>query len=259
MTEEPKTKEKLRTKEKPKREEPRHITPQEKPKPKEEENQVAVITSDGFDDNDGDDRLIQGTIAKCVDGHWSTKDGTAIPPERQLLALSTALAIQRWHDQKPVETIIKRGNKSLPDIDELNEQIPKAEWEAGFDGTPRAPWVRQHIVYLLDPRDASVFTFINSTSGAAIAVDRLKDRVRWMRTMRGDKVVPLVTLDAKMMKTRFGQKMRPEFTIIEWRNFGEVQTATTVPALEYAGQPVTEPTLAEEMNDDIPSFSDDED
>ena len=60
-----------------------------------------------------------------------------------------------------------------------------------MDGKPKGPWVLSHIVYLLNSVDASIFTFINSTIGAAIAVDRLKDRVKWMRQLRGEAVVPV--------------------------------------------------------------------
>ena len=223
------------------------------------ENQVTVIPGgDGFDDADAGDRLIQGTIIKCVDGHWAAKDGTTIPPETRLIALATTTALQHWVDQMPVETIVKRGNEPLPDVKELNAAIPEAEWEEGLDGAPRPPWVKQFVVYLLEPRDASIFTFLNSTTGAAIAVDKLKDRVRWMRALRGEKVVPVVELSAKVMKTKYGQKMRPEFTVLEWRDLGGLPATTAVPALEHVGKPVEEPTLAEELNDAIPTFDEDE-
>ena len=115
---------------------------------------------------------------------------------------------------------------------------------------------------LLNPLDAAFFTFINGTVGAAIAVDRLKNKVVWMRQLRGSNVVPLVKLDSKPMKTRFGQKMRPEFTILEWRQLGggglkEVNAAR----IEHrpddcAGlQPVELVSIEEEMNDSIPHLS----
>lgn len=223
------------------------------------ENQVTVIPgADGFDDIDAGDRLIQGTIIKCVDGHWAAKDGTAISPETKLIALATATALQHWSDQRPVETIVKRPGQPLPDVDELNVRIPKKEWEKGLDGNPRPPWVKQYIAYLLDPKDASVYTFINSTTGAEIAVNKLKDRVRWMRALRGEKVVPVVKLASAPMKTGYGQKMRPEFTVDEWRELGGLPAAPAVPALEHVGKPVEEPTLAEELNDAIPTFDKDE-
>jgi hypothetical protein len=35
-----------------------------------------------------DDRVIQGEALRCVDGHWSLRDGTVIPPETLLLAIA---------------------------------------------------------------------------------------------------------------------------------------------------------------------------
>jgi hypothetical protein len=216
------------------------------------ENQI-IPGGDGFDDTDAGDRLIQGVIVRCVDGHWSLKDETPIPADTRFIVLGTTTALQHWQDQKPIETIIKKFGEPLPDVTELNDQIPQDEWEEGLDGEPRPPWVKQFVVYLLNPKDASIVTYLNSTVGAAIAVDRLRDRVRWMRALRGGQVHPVVTLDSKPMKTKFGQKMRPEFTIIEWRDIAALKAAPATPALEHnVGKPVTPPSTKEEMNDEMP-------
>jgi hypothetical protein len=203
---------------------------------------------DGFDDVDQNDRLIQGTILRCVDGVWSAKDGTELPPDKCYVALSTALALQRWENGLPAETIIKRPGEPLPDVDELNKKIPQKKWEKGDDGKARPPWQKQYVVYLLDPATAAVFTFINSTKGAEIAVERLKHRVKLMRALRGDRVVPVVELDSKPMSTQFGVKQRPEFTILDWRELGG---ASAVPAIEQIGEPVKPVSLKEEMNDSV--------
>ena len=85
---------------------------------------------------DTSERLIQGSLLKCVDGRWSTQDGPDLSGKR-LLALTTAKAIQRWQLKEPVETIVD-ANAELPDVDELNSKIPRAEWEPGLDGQPRS-------------------------------------------------------------------------------------------------------------------------
>ena len=83
--------------------------------------------NDGWDDTDNtDDRVIQGTLIKCVDGRWTDRDKRAIPPGTRLLALSTHQLLQRWQDSQPVETIHKRPGQPLPDVDELNAAIPQA-------------------------------------------------------------------------------------------------------------------------------------
>jgi hypothetical protein len=214
------------------------------------ENLPAVVGDDGFDNADNADRLIQGSIIRCVDGVWSARDGSDLPSV--LIALATTEAVQRWENQKPAETIVRQTGQSLPDINTLNAKIPKKKWEAGLDGQPRAPWVLQYIVYLLDPRDASVFSYINSTAGARIAVRELKDKVAMMRKLRGVNVVPLIELSAKPMKTQFGMKQRPFFKIIDWRDLGGSQTA--VPAIEHAGKPVEPVSTEEFLNDELPTF-----
>jgi hypothetical protein len=209
---------------------------------------LPAVPDDGFDDTSSDDRLIQGSVLRCVDGHWSTDDKKPFPPDRELIALGTAEALQHWRNNKPIETIKKEAGKPLPDVDDLNDKIPESEWEMGLDKKPRAPWVRQHVVYLLDPKDASVYTYINSTFGALKAVSALKDRVRWMRALRGNRVVPIITLGSKPMATAFGMKIRPEFVVVEWRDLGDgegennlpLPTAPTAPvqAIEHKPAPV---------------------
>src|SRR5262249_44520099 len=160
-------------------------------------------------------RLLQGTIARFVDGKWADSTGAVLP--EKLIALGTTEALQCWSDGKPTDTITEHP---LPNIDDLNGQIPVEEWEKGPDGKPRAPWVHQYVVYLFDPVSAETYTYLNSTFGAKIAVERLAERVANMQRLRGDGALPVVKLDSRPMKTRFGTKSRPEFTIVEWRKFG---------------------------------------
>jgi hypothetical protein len=221
------------------------------------ESLPVVIDHDGFDDTDIDDRLIQGTIIRCVDGVWSARDETVLSRGTRLVVLNTAEALQRWENQRPVETIVKQPGQPLPDADELNAKIPKKRWEKGLDGQLRAPWVKQHIAYLLDPKDAAVFTFVNSTVGARIAVERLKDRVKMMRALRGERVVPIVELGSKPMPTGFGTKQRPDFIVHEWRNLGGPQAVSVLaaqqerPTIRQIGQPVRQVSVKEELDDEI--------
>ena len=65
-----------------------------------------AMVSDGWDDTDGaDERVIQGTLIKCVDGHWTNRDKNAIPAGTRLLALATHTLLQHWQDGQPIETI----------------------------------------------------------------------------------------------------------------------------------------------------------
>ena len=214
---------------------------------------LRVVADDGFGDSDGAaDRLIQGSILANVDGVWSCKDGTPIPEKMHLVALSTTEASQRWEDDRPAEIIRKRPGEPLPDVDQMNDQIPQDQWEMGFNNELRPPWQKVHVVYLLDPRDASIFTYINGTVGARIAVEKLKDKVKWMRALRGSNVCPVVELSARPMKTRYGTKRRPEFQVVEWRDLGGPTAVAATSPTPQIGGPVAAPTSQEIFNDEIP-------
>jgi hypothetical protein len=206
---------------------------------------------DGFDEVESNDRIIQGELLKCVDGNWTDRDGLSVP-NTPLLALSTATIIQRWENQKPIETIFKRPGQPFPDIDDLNAAIPQSEWEEGVDGNPRPPWQLQKVVYLLCELTAERYTFASGTIGAHIAVDNLRTRVRDMRFMRGAGVIPVVELSNKPMKTKFGTKLRPEFRIVGWRDAGGNAQQQIAPSGGEGGLKELEaPTLAEEIRDEV--------
>jgi hypothetical protein len=145
----------------------------------------------------GDDgSLVKGVIAKCNDGAWTDRDGQPLP--EKLIAMATTRALQLWKDQKPVQTI-KQIDGPLPGVDKLNETIPRDQWELGLDKQPRAPWVKQYVCYLVDPRDGSTYTYLNSTTGCRICIQNLEERIKMMRALRGANVVPVVRLDKKPM------------------------------------------------------------
>jgi hypothetical protein len=131
-------------------------------------------------------------------------------------------------------------------------KFPKRSGRRASIGKPKAPWVLQHIAYLIDPVSAESYTFINGTFGARLAVEKLADRVANMQRLRGGNALPVVKLESKPMRTRFGVKQRPEFTIVEWREVGA--NGGEVKAIEHqpVGKPVAKPTVAEELNDEIP-------
>jgi hypothetical protein len=192
-----------------------------------------LTKNDGFN-IEAEDRLIRGELLKFSEGRW-TVDGEAVGGEQRFMVLGTAQAVQRWADGKPVETLTA---KPLPDVNALNDAVPQEEWEEGLNG-PRPPWQCQHALYLVCPADGSSFTYISGTVGGRIAIEGLVDRVATMRRLRGCDVLPLIALGAKSMKTKFGQRLRPEFVVDGWRQIGN-ETKTIAP-----------PTIAEELNDAV--------
>lgn len=220
-------------------------------------NTDAPDPDDGFNasaDEARGNRIIVGAIESFKDNEWST-GGLPADPNRKLVAVGALHFLQRWSEQRVVETITARP---LPDVDDLNGAIPRKHWELDLNGNPRPPWQHAHALYLLDLGSAERTTYVSATIGGAIAVSRLKDRVAWMRKLRNNPhIVPQVEPTSAPMNTRFGPRKRPEFRIPGWFDFG----AGGGLALPASGlmqlspvelQRVTEPTVAEDLNDEIP-------
>jgi hypothetical protein len=225
----------------------------------------------GWEDGvEGDDRpegagIIQGTLIKFTnEGKWPTRDGDELPTDLELVAANVNRVVQKWSDGQPVETIILEPHQKFPDIEELNEKVPKKEWVEGPDGQPRGPWQAQHILYLLDTGPMDKYTFPTGTTGGRIAIGELRDKLVWMRRLRGPSVHPVITLADKFMNTKWGGRQRPHFKIVRWVSLGgeggQVEALPPPPPLA-AGEPakselplkeVKEPTIQEDMNDDLP-------
>jgi hypothetical protein len=202
------------------------------------------------DDNEYAGNLIRGARLKFVDKIWSCSDGTPLDENDLFLVVGFGHALQRWVDGLP-EVITELP---LPDVETLNEAIPKEEWPIGqFSKQPEPPWRLVRFAYLIRPSDGTTLTFINHTAGTKIAIQRLKERIKAVSVLRGS-VLPLVKLGSAIMPTSYGPRPRPDFVVCDWRNFGGDQPAQIElpkPSPEI-GKPVSEPTIGEEMNDRIP-------
>jgi hypothetical protein len=163
-------------------------------------------------------RLLRGTLLKWneVDGYLD-RDGVQ-PLEGPYLLWGMEDGYQRWKDQTLVDEII---DKPLPDLEELNDAIPKSEWEPGLDGHPRPPYSHQYAVYLLYPNDAQFFTLMNSTVGMKMLYESVDERWGVMRHLRGADVIAVVSLATRPFRTKkWGLKYRPDLKILEWRKPG---------------------------------------
>jgi hypothetical protein len=229
-------------------------------------NEVQDHNDDGFSGSLIGGRLIKGQALRWAEtSGWTDRDGLR-PPEL-LLALAISEALQCWNGKKKGETIT---TKPFPDLDALNHAVPKSEWGLDLNGQPKPPWAHQVLVYLIDPKGGGFFTYVNSTVGAHIAVEQLREKVITMRALRGAHVLPVVKLSHRPMKTKFGMKRRPEFEIAGWRGGpgnalsgpptpqlgGPAPAASSTPssaadATLAAMEEVTEPSLAEELNDSV--------
>ena len=107
-------------------------------------------------------------------------------------------------------------------------------------------------------------TFPTGTTGGRIAIRELRDKLVWMRRLRGPNVYAVVLLSDTFMKTQWGGRQRPHFKIVHWISLGsesgQVEALPPPPSPQTTSQSdlplneVKEPSLAEEMDDEIPDF-----
>jgi hypothetical protein len=200
-----------------------------------------------------DNRFIKGERLKFVDGRWSSAHGGKFDETTRFLVFGTKKAAQMWEDGVP--TVIPETPDTPLDVDAMNEAVPREAWVQGkFDSEPKPPWTEVRAVYLTRIPDCSPFTFVSGTKGTAIAVGRLHDRIETYQALRGANAVPIVSLESKSMKTAWGEKLRPEFVVQDWRTLGGSQHAQIEhkPAPQGdVGEPVEPISTAEELNDEI--------
>jgi hypothetical protein len=257
-------------------------------------NQLTASTAapiDNFDRDDDNDcgsagALKGGTLLRYAKGVWSDRDHNLIATGTRLIVYNCDAVLQ-WFSADGVKTIWRDEKGRLADPDELNLQIPQAEWRIGkFDDRPEPPWARYFVVYLIDPDSGRALTYINKSASASIAYVELKKQIRNKRLICGAPVIPVVELQEAVWHSRRRNLdvVRPDFRIIGWRTRGALQptiappepvqqieatTAENKPAGErstpaqrpstvtealdrFAGTPAKPPSLKEELQDEIP-------
>jgi hypothetical protein len=228
-----------------------------------------VDSFEGWEDGVvGNDRpegsgIIQGILAKFTNqATWVTRDEEELSADLELVAVDVARIVQKWQDQKPVETRILAPHEKFPDVEQMNEETPREEWTKDQNGE-RGPWQAQHILYLLDLTTMDKYTYPTGTAGGRIAIRELHDKIMWMRRLRGQHVYPVIVLSNIFMKTRFGGRQRPHFQIVRWVRLGgegdEIKALPLPQPPPHSDLPaVEEPSLKEEMNDEIPDLGKEE-
>jgi hypothetical protein len=230
---------------------------------------------DGFtgftDDREGDDQrsagagAIQGQLVKFTNDFQWVAQGEALPPTLELCAIDVVRRVVKWVDQEPVDKIIVPPGQKFPDVEAMNEKAPREEWREDLNGKEVGPWQIQYLVYLLNLQALDRYTFVTSTIGGGIAVRDLADKTKWIRRIRkSDNVNAIVTLSDTFMRNRFGGRQRPHFVIVRWIGLdGGLPTATPLalesgtaaPPTQPGVHEVKEPSLSEDLNDEIPDFS----
>jgi hypothetical protein len=200
--------------------------------------------------------VIQGVRLKFTnEATWIDDTDEELPAGLELIAIDILRVAQKWVDQLPAETIVLGPGERFPDIAKLNATCPKSEWREGLGGQTQGPWQAQHIIYLLDPKTMTRYSWPTSTTGGAICVRDLVDRVKWMRKYKGENVYAVVELSDTFMNTRYGGRQRPHFLVKRWEKLGPQDNTLAAPeqaALTKPSNVVEKPTAKEVTGDEIP-------
>jgi hypothetical protein len=107
------------------------------------------------------------------------------------------------------------------------------------------------VLYFVNLATGELYTYAAATIGAHIAFDALKEATVCMRALRGARVMPVVNLSERPMKTNFGMRRRPHFEIIGFDTPAGGANAVppmpptpqlTGPATAHTPTPATSPT-----------------
>jgi hypothetical protein len=213
--------------------------------------------SDEDHDDDGRSGLLNTRLKFTNEATWKVDDIDC--SGKKYLAVNIRRFEIKWVDGVREEVVELAPHDTFRDLRALNEACDRSEWSEGLDGQMRGPWQHQRVLELIDIATMDAFSWPTSTIGGQIAIRDLKHKIERMWRFRG-LVYPLVELTHSRMKTKHGPRQRPCLNVIEWYRIGDsgVELATqTRLALDKASpqqqslQTVQEPTLKEELNDDI--------
>jgi hypothetical protein len=246
----------------------------------DEVNKNAPVV-DGFDgvENDGVEgdegkpsnaRVIQGKLLEfTIDYRWLAND-EEFPKTRELVVVDTTRIVQKWINNLPAGVIFVETHQKWPNVDKLNEDCPRSEWGLDYNKkTPKGPWQKTRVAYLVDPKTMERFTWPTRTVGGEVCIREFRESVRLMRQFRGAHVYPIVTLTDTFMPTTWGGRQRPDLKIEDWIVLGRegpalpapsapplapaasVQVDQTKPVNSQNGMRTVEPpSLKEQMGDD---------
>jgi hypothetical protein len=187
-------------------------------------SEIAVIDGDGFDIAEPQaGGHIVGKLLKFKNDDFIIDKTVKLPPDRHLVATSVITAWVRWQDGKPIEHRVTKAGMSHPYRDELGH-LDREEWAAGLDGQPADPFKDTRYLLLTDPKTGQQYTFITDSVGGRIAIADLKKQIANVRAAHPG-ALPVVSCTSVMMPTKFGDKPRPDFKIIDWKSQSEKPAA----------------------------------
>jgi hypothetical protein len=200
-------------------------------------------------------------ILKFTTDHFHV-GAEVIGPERELVPLGLKKVVQKFVNQRLVDSFVVPDGEAVPDLKGMNDAAPREEWST-FGGKPVGPYSLVLVLKLFDRVTMDLFAFVTKSKGGAVGIGALSDKTKIMRRFRGPDVAPVISLRAVDWPVRsLGVILkRPDFKVLRWVALGggglpaaepvKVIEASTVPTQPLAiGTPVEEPTLREEMGGD---------
>jgi hypothetical protein len=189
-------------------------------------------------------------LLKFVDGHFVTREGEEIGPDKELIVLGLKKVVQKFVGRKLLDTIIVPDGESVPNLKEMNDAAPREEWGVDLNNNPVGPYTLVLVLKLINGLTLDRFAFITNSVGGSIAIGDLSDKTRIMRRFRAPNVSAVVSLGVTTFRTNFGPKKRPDFRIVRWTRLSpdvlpgpDRSIAAPTPAVGRY-EPVATPTIA---------------
>lgn len=209
---------------------------------------------DGWNDAASEyaDNLNRGEFLKCTEGFWSVgREGSTLQSGIRLVATSTAAAWVKWHENRPVETRVRRPGEPLPDREELGD-LDESAWETGPDGkNKKDPWQNTRYCYFVNPETAQVYTYSTSSWSGRSAISGLGDQIARMRIARPG-TLPIIEFDSAPHKTKFRMTRKPVLRIVGWVGGDLKAAAPEIKKLPNKSAPTMTPVVENDMADEIP-------
>jgi hypothetical protein len=162
---------------------------------------------------------------------------------------------QKLAEGCPPEYLMREPGKLRPPRPHIAEE----DWPAGFNGKPEHPFKWTLYLRLVDTATGEISTFWSNTVGGKIAFEELSDQVKFMRSMHPGKIpVAIIALESTLFPTSYGsKKARPLFKIVGYKWRDQIGLGAQNLLTDGTKAPLVEaekPSLAEEMNDEIPDL-----
>ena len=236
--------------------------------------ELTIQGEDGFDVQERSGSFIIGGMIKYHDHVYTLNKAEPVLPDTTLLVIRIITCWVRWWDQAPTEHRVTRSGQLHPQRDDLPDK-DKALWQLGLDGKNGAdPWKDSRYLHLINLQTGQDYTFVTDTYGGRMAVGELNSSIRNVRVAHPS-AMPIIKFGDGTFKSRqFGLVPRPAFVIVEWhKGLKEVPAqgdqqllAPAKEQLDAFAKSAEKPTeqivselppvsLAEEMGDQIPDFS----